>query len=97
MSADDANKWRIDNANHLKGVRLQFRRYTRWSESRDHDHCAACWDKFAEFDGPDIQQEGYATCDDYKLGACYEWVCKTCFHDLKGEMQWTAADPDRKP
>lgn len=95
MSTVDANQWRIDNASHLKGIGLQLRRYTRWSESWDHDHCAGCWAKFAEFDGPDIQHEGYTTCDDYRLGACYEWVCQKCFEDLKNEMNWTdVADSD---
>jgi hypothetical protein len=47
--------------------------------------------KFAEFDGADIQHEGYATCDDYPKGARYEWVCSTCFADLQDEMKWTAA------
>ena len=89
---DNADKqWRIDNARRLMGVRLQFRPYTRWSDSWDHDHCAACWAKFAEFDGADIQHEGYATCDDYPKGASYEWVCSTCFADLKDEMKWTVA------
>lgn len=90
MTASPGKQWRIDNARHLRGVRLQFRSYTRWSESWDHDHCAACWATFAEFEGPDIQHEGYATCDDYPKGAQYDWVCPTCFADLKDEMQWTA-------
>ena len=87
---DDPNKQRrVDNARHLTGLRLEFHPYTRWSESWDHDHCAACWTKFAEFEGADIQREGYATCDDYPKGACYEWVCSDCFNDLKDEMKWT--------
>jgi hypothetical protein len=90
MTTESSKQWRIDNANHLKDARLQFRRYTRWSESWDHDHCAACWAKFAEFTGPEIQHEGYATCDDYKFGAGYEWVCAECFNDLKGDLGWTA-------
>jgi hypothetical protein len=90
MTADPGNQWRIDNASHLKGLRLQFRRYTRWSERWDHDHCAACWAKFAEFEGPDILHQGYATCDDYPKGAGYEWVCQTCFDDLKDDIEWSA-------
>jgi len=43
-------QWRIDNARLLKGVGLKFRRYIRWSETWDHDHCAACWAKFSEED-----------------------------------------------
>ncbi len=89
MNAKPEDQWRIDNARHLRGVRLQFRRYTRWSESWDHDHCAACGAKFAEFNGPDILHEGYATCDDYKHRACYDWVCPTCFNDLREQMGWT--------
>lgn len=82
--------WRIENARMLKGVKLQRQRYSRWSESWDHDHCAACWATFAEFDGPDFQHEGYATCEDYPLGARYDWVCCTCFSDLQDEMGWVA-------
>jgi hypothetical protein len=58
MTANPDKQWRIDNASRLKGLQLQFRRYARWSESWDHDHCAACWAEFAEFEGPDIQHEG---------------------------------------
>jgi hypothetical protein len=46
--------------------------------------------KFAEFEGPDIQHEGYATCEEYRHGADYAWVCLQCFDDLHGEMGWTA-------
>jgi hypothetical protein len=91
MMAKPDKQWRIESARRLKGLKLRFRRYTRWNESWDHDHCAACWTKFAEFEGPDIQHEGYATEDDYPEGACYEWVCKTCFSDLKDDMQWSAS------
>jgi hypothetical protein len=88
VTEEDKDQWRLDFARHLKGTRLQFHRYTRWSETWDHDHCAACWAKFAEFEGPDIQHEGYATCDDYPLGARYEWVCTSCFDELKEKMEW---------
>jgi hypothetical protein len=82
-------RWRIDNASHLKGLQLQLRRYERWSESWDHDHCAACSVKFAEHEGPDIQHDGYATCDDYPKGAWYEWVCRRCFDELRDDMLWS--------
>lgn len=92
MKAGPDKQWRIDNARHLRGVRLKFQPYIRWSETWDHDHCAACWAKFAELAGTDIQHEGYATCDDYPKGARYDWVCVTCFADLKDEMQWATAE-----
>ena len=90
MADDQDKQWRIDSASHLKGLRLHLRRYTKWREGWDHDHCAACWAKFAEFEGPDILHEGYATGEDYPRGSGYEWVCKTCFDDLKHDMRWSA-------
>jgi hypothetical protein len=91
MSSSD-KQWRIDNAERLRlgGLRWRFQRYTKWSEDWDHDHCGACWAKFAEFEGSQILHEGYATCEDYPRGARYEWICKSCFDDLRDDMQWSA-------
>jgi hypothetical protein len=83
-----SDDWRVDNAQHLKGFTLHFKKYTRWSETWDHDHCAGCWAKFAEVDGPDIQHQGYATGPDYPKGANYDWVCEDCFRELKDVMGW---------
>jgi hypothetical protein len=80
--------WRIDNCKGLRRLKLKRKKYRPWSETWNHDHCAACWATFAEFDGPDYQHEGYATCDDYKHGAEYDWVCMSCFSELKEEMDW---------
>ncbi len=55
----------------------------------DHDHCAACFVKFAEFDGPGIEHEGYATTEEYPKGAGYHWICARCFADLGEELQWS--------
>ena len=83
--------WRLDNVEHLRGQRLRRKRWVKWSESWDHDHCEACFTKFAEFDGPGIQKEGYATCEEYGHGADYGWVCVPCFNDLHDEMGWKVA------
>jgi hypothetical protein len=83
--------WRIDNARSLRGLKLRRSRYAPPSERWDHDHCAACWAKFAEFEGPGILHEGYTTCEDYKHGAGYDWVCDRCFSELKEEMGWSEA------
>jgi len=87
---DPQKQWRIDNARALRGVRLKFQRYVRPSAIWDHDHCAACWAKFAEIGSSQILHEGYATLDDYKFGARYDWVCATCFNDLKEDLGWVA-------
>lgn len=54
----------------------------RWmaDDRNDHDHCAFCWDKFAEAD--DCLQEGYCT-ENY-----YYWICEVCFDELKERFQW---------
>jgi hypothetical protein len=80
--------WRISNCKGLRGLKLRRKKYQKWSETWDHDHCAACWATFAEFEGPDYQHEGYATCDDYEHGVDYDWVCVRCFNELKNEMYW---------
>jgi hypothetical protein len=80
--------WRIHNCRLLRGLTLRRKPYRKWSERWDHDHCAACWARFAEVDSPEIQHEGYATCEDYKLGADYDWVCVGCFSELRDEMGW---------
>ncbi len=76
--------WRIDNAKHTKGATLCFKKYVRWSDTWDHDHCVACWAKFME-SGADVLTEGYATEDSY------HWICSDCLRDLKDEMGWTLA------
>jgi hypothetical protein len=85
------DQWRIDSARHLAGQTLHFQRYTRWSEKRDHDHCAACGATFAEFDAPEILHEGYATGPNYPKGARYDWVCSWCFADLASALGWKSA------
>jgi hypothetical protein len=81
--------WRVDIASrHLKGQPLKRKKWTRWSEAWDHDHCAACRAKFSELDEPDIQKEGYATTESYKRGTDYDWVCVKCFSELKDKVGW---------
>ncbi|HTR83083.1 MAG TPA: hypothetical protein VMI56_01295 [Reyranella sp.] len=81
----------IDYLRRLAGLTLHWQRYTRYSESWDHDHCASCGATFAEFDGQDILHEGYATGPDYFKGARYEWVCSPCFDELASRLNWKAA------
>ncbi len=83
--------WRTENAKHLRGLTLHRRRWTKPRDDWDHDHCVGCQAKFAEFDGPEIQHEGFTTGADYKKGAGYEWVCRQCFADLQSEMGWSAS------
>ena len=85
---DSDKQWRIDQAGFLKGATLQWRNWKAPSAQWDHDHCACCWAKFAEWDAPEIQHQGYTTTDLHSHGAGYHWVCEECFTDLKDEMQW---------
>jgi hypothetical protein len=82
-----SDDWRLTSQEkYLKGVTLQWRRYTRWSETWDHDHCASCWDKFMDSDAFDVVHEGYATEDSR------HWICETCFEDFKDMFEWRIAD-----
>lgn len=46
----------------------------------DHEHCAFCWEKFAEQKG--CLRAGYATEDGR------HWICPECFQDLRGRFGW---------
>ena len=81
--------WRIDNVENLRGLTLELQQWQQRSESWDHDHCSACFDKFSTT--PDTLKKGYATRDDFPNGSRYEWVCIPCFTELKDEMGWSAA------
>jgi hypothetical protein len=74
--------WRIDNAKWTQGAVLRFKKYTRYSETWEHDHCQGCWTKFMESGGPDVLTEGYVTEDNYR------GICPECFRDLKDAMGW---------
>ena len=82
----EPDDWRLTNQmTYLKGVTLRRKRYTKYSENWDHDHCSFCWVEFCEEDStpehPAIH-EGYATDDDYY------WICDTCFTDFRELFQW---------
>jgi len=80
--------WRAETSEFIRGERLCRKKYRAPSKEWDHDHCAACWAKFADFDGPGILHEGYATIAESKWGADYHWVCPQCFNDLHELMEW---------
>ena len=53
------------------------------SDDWDHDHCAACWTKFANPGHSGTHQESFATGANYPNGEAYEWVCLQCFAELR--------------
>jgi hypothetical protein len=91
MSTDSPNQWKIDNARRLSGCMLHLQPYKRWSNDWYHDHCAACWAKFADFEGPEVLHEGYATGPDHPKGTGYAWVCPLCFEELADMLKWKSA------
>ena len=83
--------WRL--ASHLELLRGHTFDFATYTEQRfgDHDHCSACWVKFAERDWPDTHHQGYVTRDQIPNGSGdsqWNWVCEKCFSDLHAEMQW---------
>lgn len=80
--------WRLENAAFLRGATFARRRWRAPRQDWDHDHCAACWAKLAEFGGPEVHREGYATTADHEQGEAYYWICPPCFLDLQEKLQW---------
>ena len=79
--------WRVLTAERLKGCSFRWKKYYRRSERWDHDHCGARWAKFMLAEG--CLQEGYEVTDSYKHGADYEWICESCFEELREIMNWS--------
>jgi hypothetical protein len=74
--------WRLQRQEKfLNGVSLIKKRYRKYREGWDHDHCEFCWAKFSE--GPEDINFGYATTDDY------HWICEQCFSDFSEMFQWS--------
>ncbi len=79
-----ANDWRLQGQEkYLHGITLFWKKYRRYSEAWDHDHCEFCGSKFAEQDAiTGALHEGYATADNYR------WICTECFNDFKDRFAW---------
>lgn len=86
--------WRLEKleGSDLKGAQLEWKTYRAPRPDWDHDHCAGCWAKFAEYADPQesILHEGYATGPEHPGRAEYEWICPECFDDLAEAMEWTS-------
>lgn len=81
----DKNDWRLQGQEkYLKGVSLALKKYSKYREDWDHDHCEFCHEKFMEEGNPDCLHEGYVTSDNYR------WICKQCFEDFNEMFQWIA-------
>ena len=76
--------WRINNAKCMAGATL-LRRPFRASPGHTVEHCVGCWSKFAETEGSDVMNEGYCTYTEY------DWVCGSCFEDLREPLHWKLA------
>lgn len=73
--------WRLQGQERfLKGVCLSKKKYSKYREDWDHDHCEFCSANFSEHEG-DLH-EGYVTSDGY------HWVCEPCYIDFKDAFQW---------
>ncbi len=83
--------WRIarDQESYLSGVWLTKKKYSKYSDSWEHDHCELCNETISELEN-DLN-EGYATDGDYY------WICETCYEDFKERFQWKLRNTGDEP
>ena len=56
------NDWRLQGQEkYLKGAILNFKKYAKYSQNWDHDHCEFCWTKLTLDGLQDALDEGYAS------------------------------------
>jgi hypothetical protein len=75
------------------GAHWSWKKYIPESGPQEHEHCRICWAMFSVLDENGLRA-GYARVDDHdpKLGEVYEWICKTCFDDLKDLFKWVVVE-----
>lgn len=79
----DLQDWRLQGQEkYLKGLNLYFRKYKKFSQRWDHDHCEFCNAKFCEISDTDCHTEGYTTENNYY------WICNDCFSEFKIYFGW---------
>jgi len=78
------NDWRLQGQEKfLNRAQLVKKRYKKYRDDWDHDHCAFCWTKFSE--SPEDLNVGYTTPDHYY------WICEPCFNDFHDMFQWVVS------
>lgn len=77
----EENDWRLQGQEeYLKGKKLYYKKYKKYSERWEHEHCEFCSEKISEYKG-DLN---YAYCTkDEKY-----WICEECFNDFKELFKW---------
>lgn len=81
ISDDD---WRLAvQKDYLLDGQLVWQRWVQQTPNWDHDHCAFCWAKFMEREGPEFLHEGYY------LEAENHWVCVTCARDFASRFRFS--------
>jgi hypothetical protein len=83
---------RREPGDYLFGMAFRRKSYSAPGKTWDHDHCAFCWAKFADFEGDEILHEGYASVENAKWRADYHWICPSCFDEFEEKMQLTVVE-----
>jgi len=75
---------------YLTGLKFWNKKYKKFSESWEHDHCEFCNAKFCESENEsECENVGYATDDNYR------WICETCFSDFKDKYNLIEMSEDQ--
>lgn len=69
--------WRLQGQEkYLQDKVFIKKKYQKFNDKWEHDHCEFCWEKFSEENSNDLKI-GFATLDNYR------WICEKCFNDFK--------------
>jgi hypothetical protein len=89
------NDWRLGvQHDYLIGVSVRFKRYSKWSESWEHDHCSFCWAKLMEEDDPNRPADALWKDTRFSLTAIVEMViigfapCASTTSKIGSNGQW---------
>lgn len=81
-NSEDISSNLQENIASYDGIVLIRQKYTRYSDSWDHDHCEICGNKLMEVASEDAEDEGYSTEDRYN------WFCLACVKKYDKFAKW---------
>lgn len=96
MSEEEKQEWYRDT-DWLHETFWRWETYRKPSPQWTHEHCVFCHQLIAElsYRSPEALQEAWVTSFIHPEGdRGYEWVCPSCFEQLRDTFAWGVLTPD---
>ena len=98
IMTEEEKQENYQDADWLHDAVWRWETYKKPRPSWDHEHCVFCNQRIAEADygNPEALQTAYTTSFSDEEGVeGYEWVCPSCFEQLRAVFRWRLMDEEQ--